>query len=163
MTATLNDPRLPARFWAKVALGPAPEERPDLGPCWIWTGAVNVRSGYAQFFIMDKGRDRVIRGHRHAYLTLVGPTPLGLDHLCRVRRCVNPAHLEPASQAENLRRSPIAVATINASKTHCQQGHPLYGDNLYLYPNGSRDCRVCRRERLRRSAARKAAAARAAA
>src|SRR6185312_13183624 len=82
------------RFWAKVDKdGPEPEHRPDLGPCWLWTtgrfsGAVG---GYGQFWRCE-GQN--LHAHRVAYELLVGPIPYGLhlDHLCRVRHCVNPKH-----------------------------------------------------------------------
>jgi hypothetical protein len=93
------------KFWAKVNKdGPLPEHRPDLGPCWIWTGYVHVTTGYGQF------GNSVSHGtnlpHRIAYQYLVGPIPKGLhlDHLCRVRTCVRPEHLEPVTPRENIRR-----------------------------------------------------------
>lgn len=75
--------------------------RPDLGPCWLWTGSINV-GGYAQ---VRRG-DRLMVGHRYAYEHEVGPIPdgLDLDHLCRVRHCVNPTHVEPATRSVNLKR-----------------------------------------------------------
>lgn len=44
--------------------------------------------------------------YRVVYELAVGPIPAGLvlDHLCRVIACVNPAHLEPVTHAENVRR-----------------------------------------------------------
>ena len=83
------------RFCAKVS----PE--PNTG-CWLWTGAT-VR-GYGQFW---QG-DRKILAHRFAYVNLVGLVPIGkeLDHLCRVRCCCNPAHLEPVTRRENMLRAP---------------------------------------------------------
>ncbi|MEU7240240.1 HNH endonuclease signature motif containing protein [Streptomyces sparsogenes] len=90
--------------------------------------------------------------HRFAYETLVGPIPehLQLDHLCRVRHCVNPDHLEPVSSRENTRRG-RSQAGINGRKTHCQKGHPFDSANTYVW-KGSRACRTCRSEyaRLRR-------------
>lgn len=89
------------RFWDRTDLnGPVPEYRPDLGPCWLWSGALH--NGYGGFFA-DGQRWRV---HRWSYEFLVGPIPEGLhlDHLCRVRHCVNPAHLEPVTNQENIRR-----------------------------------------------------------
>lgn len=82
-------------FWNRVV-----KHGPD--GCWIYTG--NLRRGYGRVSA-GKGRDFI--AHRYAYLELVGPVPEGLtlDHLCRDRRCVNPAHLEPVTIEENLRRA----------------------------------------------------------
>ena len=73
--------------------------------CWLWTGCINS-DGYAKFGI--GGRDgKMVSAHRWAYEHYVGPIPSGLqiDHLCRVRHCVNPMHLEPVTASENVRRS----------------------------------------------------------
>jgi hypothetical protein len=116
--------------------------------CWVWTGAVNggARSGYGYF--------RKRRAHRVAYEAWVGPIPEGLvlDHLCRVRRCVNPSHLEPVTVRENLLRGDTLQAH-NAAKTHCIRGHKLSGKNLRLQKKRSRlarICRTCHREEQRR-------------
>ncbi len=72
-------------------------------PCWLWTMSLDGR-GYGQMWDREK-RTRVT-AHRFLYEHIVGPVPEGLDldHLCRVRHCVNPAHLEPVTRAENVRR-----------------------------------------------------------
>ena len=87
--------------------------------------------------------------HVFAYKLLVGVVPGGLelDHLCRVPACVNPAHLEPVTHAENLMRSPVAPTAINARKTHCPQGHPYVAGNTYYRANGHRHCKTCTLER----------------
>lgn len=125
------------RFWAKVD---------KTGVCWLWTASVR-RGGYGQFWSARAGR--IVGAHRWAYEEMVGPIPDGLylDHLCRNPRCVNPEHLEPVTNGENLRRgvNPIAV---NAAKTHCPQGHPLSGDNLRVIAGGRR-CLECDRRRTR--------------
>lgn len=81
--------------------GPIPVDRPDLGPCWLCASGVNW-AGYAQF-IASGSR---VAAHRWSYERFVGPIPDGLqiDHLCFVRNCVNPSHLEPVTAAENTRR-----------------------------------------------------------
>jgi hypothetical protein len=92
-------PGIRARFWARV------EKRPD--GCWIWTGVIN-HNGYGRYtYARPDGRSLASRAHRIAYELLVGPIPDGLqlDHLCRVKACVNPAHLEPVTQDENMRRT----------------------------------------------------------
>lgn len=120
------------------------------GECWLWQGAVN-HDGYA----MDSDKRRV---HRLTYEALVGPIPPGLvlDHLCRVRHCVRPDHLEPVTQAENLARG-RTLAAANAAKTHCGRGHELAGDNLTTQVGRKgkiwRGCRECKRmtDRARRA------------
>ena len=112
--------------------------------CWLWMGAVGT-GGYGQF---EKGHTRP--AHRVAYEMLREPIPVGLhlDHLCRVRCCVNPWHLEPVSPAENNRRG-IAGQVNGArqkAKTHCPRGHLYDASNTYTY-GVNRHCRECHRNR----------------
>jgi HNH endonuclease len=74
--------------------------------CWRWLGA-RSSTGYGTF---EVSLDRVVSPHRFAYEQLVGPIPAGLvlDHLCRHRLCVNPNHLEPVTNADDLRRGRVA-------------------------------------------------------
>lgn len=151
------------RFWRKADKdGPVPEDRPEMGPCWIWTGGKN-KGGYGQF-----GRP-TRSAHCIAYELLVGPIPKGLeiDHLCHSRSltcpggdtcphraCVNPAHMEPVTRGENQRRS-RSVSGLNMAKTHCDAGHELSGENLHVCPEGSvtpgkRTCRECGRLKSQR-------------
>jgi len=104
--------------------------------CWNWTGYKKLGYGHAQY------GGKLHQAHRLIYEALRGPIPEGLviDHLCRNPSCVNPDHLEPVTQAENVRRS-----HGNGSKTHCKNGHPLSGDNVYFHSLGnSRHCRICK-------------------
>jgi hypothetical protein len=114
------------------------------GFCWLWTGATD--RGYPRV-AYPLGVERSARAHRVVYELLVGKIPKGkyLDHLCRVRRCVNPDHLEPVTARENTLRSPISPAALNSLKTHCPRGHEYAGDNLGVYRQGSRYCRACKR------------------
>lgn len=118
------------RFFAKVEVTES---------CWLWTGWTSVH-GYGLMNI----NHRQERAHRVA-LEIVGrPCPEGLvvDHLCRVRNCVNPDHLEPVTAVENTMRGET-IGAFNAAKTHCPQGH-LYDESNTLHnPNGARVCRSC--------------------
>lgn len=132
-------PATEERFWAKVTCG----------DCWEWTGACGP-DGYGRF----KPPNSVpVLAHRYAYELLVGRIPDGLqiDHLCRVRACVNPDHLEPVTQRENILRGEAPTA-VNARKSQCKNGHPYDLLNTYWRPDGGRDCRVCQRERNRGAA-----------
>lgn len=125
-----------ADLWARVD---------KTGDCWVWTGALND-SGYG---LMRWGGPKVLV-HRLAYELTYGVIPSGLDidHLCRVRHCVNPEHLEPVTRRENILRGE-AQAARNARKTHCPAGHPFDEVNTYVSPPGRRHCRECMRRRDR--------------
>jgi hypothetical protein len=77
------------------------EDRGYTTPCWIWLRTIS-HDGYAQQKII--GESHV--AHKNNYMRKFGPVPNGkvLDHLCKVRCCVNPDHLEVVSHTENLRR-----------------------------------------------------------
>lgn len=117
--------------------------RPE-GDCLVWTGALTAH-GYGKFRFEGKIR----LAHRVAWFLSIGArldSKTTLDHLCRNRACVNAAHLEPVSLAENILRSPIQPTTINAMKTHCKRGHPFDAANTYVSPGrGHRSCRACSR------------------
>lgn len=93
--------------------------------------------------------------HRYAYEHFIGPIPEGLqvDHLCRVRNCVNPDHLEAVTCRENVLRGD-GVAAANARATHCPQGHAYDEANTYTWTNGGRHCRACARIKTREQRAR---------
>jgi hypothetical protein len=131
------------RFEEKV------ERDPETG-CWLWAACRNS-AGYGKFGIDG----RVVLAHRFSYEQHVGPIPDGLqlDHLCRVRCCVNPAHLEPVTGSENVRRGKAGEITKvrHAQKTHCPQGHAYTEDNITpQILSGrwtARCCKTCKRIR----------------
>lgn len=91
------------RFWARVVRdGCSSLVRPDLGPCWLYNGRADR---YGTFRISK--REPVLGAHRYSYQTRVGPIPDGfdLDHLCMVKGCVRPDHLEPVWPNVNIRRA----------------------------------------------------------
>jgi len=118
------------RFDAKVAPEP-------MSGCWLWMENVDT-SGYAQFSIKGKNRG----AHRLSYERHRGEIPAGLqiDHLCRVRSCVNPDHMEMVTQQENMRRGIPRCAKI----THCPKGHAYDAQNTWIDKTGRRHCRECR-------------------
>lgn len=144
-----------ARFWAKVTVGPVPDACPDLGPCWLRSGAANG-DGYAQFHGTFDGVRKVGYAHRWAYEAMVAEIPPGLhiDHLCRVHNCVNPYHMDPVPNGVNTARGQAGelLATANrgrgAAVTHCCHGHEYTPENTGRQPKtGFRYCRECARLR----------------
>lgn len=122
---------LKQRFWAKVAL-------PDAAGCLLWVGSRDL-AGYGRF-----GKPMA---HRFSYELLVGSIPEGLtiDHLCRVRACVNPDHLEPVTFLLNTRRR--HSSDPDARPTHCWNGHKFTPESTYNYRDGRQRCRTCRAEK----------------
>ena len=118
--------------------------------CVIWTGHIQ-NIGYGRGVSLGDGRGSLL-AHRAVYEVTVGPVPDGLqlDHLCRNRACVNPAHLEPVTREENMRRA----VWPNSLLTHCKRGHEFTPENTQRYGN-RRHCKTCRRlrEEARRAAA----------
>lgn len=112
------------------------------GCCWIWNGA-RSNSGYGKAV----GRSSS-NAHRWSYSLLVGPIPQGLhlDHLCKIKSCVAPHHLEPVTPAENFdrSRSDHAAAVAKRRMTHCKYGHEYTPENTITHAKG-RKCRTCHR------------------
>ena len=107
--------------------------------CWLYAGQINIY-GYG---IVKAGLNQHMV-HRVMYENEVGAIPDGLflDHLCRVRCCINPRHLEPVTARENLLRGDT-IAARNAKKTHCYAGHEFNKRNTYMGSSGKRRCRTC--------------------
>lgn len=118
-------------------------------PCWVSDRATNGR-GYTKIYALSAQWYT----HRLSYVLHFGDIPPGLvlDHLCRVRACCNPEHLEPVTHRTNLLRGDTSTAR-EAATTHCPRGHAYDEANTYRRPDGQnkRDCRTCRnRTRSRR-------------
>jgi hypothetical protein len=122
--------------------------------CWFWVKALD-RDGYAKF----RGPGGITRAHRFSFEYFVGPIPDGLtiDHLCRVRRCVYPGHLEAVPMGVNNQRG-ISPSALNARKEQCLRGHPFDESNTYRFPDGRRGCRACMKMHRRLHRLKKAAA-----
>lgn len=113
--------------------------------CVVWTGA--VKDGYGN--IGAGGQfGRHVRTHQVMYEHFIGPVPEGLelDHLCRNRLCMAPAHLEAVTHQENVLRGE-GLAAVNARKTHCDHGHEFTPENTFLSNGRWRGCIACRRRR----------------
>ncbi|UYL87860.1 HNH endonuclease [Gordonia phage Malisha] len=120
------------------------KHRVDDRGCWIWQAA--TQQGYGVFWLNGKQH----KAHRVSYEMHRGPIPndLQLDHLCRVRACVNPDHLDPVTPRVNTLRS-FGVTALRARQTHCIHGHEFTAENTYVYAGRKRGCLTCRRKRSR--------------
>jgi hypothetical protein len=133
-----NDNTLRDRLFAKVS----PE--PNSG-CWLWDGAIGT-DGYGAIRAhrdSDGVRARVT-AHRVSYRLAKGPIPNGLwlDHICRVRSCVNPDHLEPVTPQINILRGE-SVGAIAVRTNQCKRGHKFTPSNTKTRKDGSRRCLTC--------------------
>lgn len=128
------------------------EDRGYSTPCRIFDGCLTTE-GYGRIYL--DGVSRTGRVHRIVYEHYYGPIPEGFepDHLCRQRDCCEITHLEAVPHRENVMRSPIAGAAVNARKEFCKRNHELAGENLHIVrrANGKQErrCRSCSRDRMR--------------
>ena len=108
----------------------------DSNGCWLWTGGSGRGYGTFRGGILDS----LVAAHRFSYLMFKGSIPKGLqiDHLCRVKLCVNPNHLEVVTPQENSIRYRITIQK-------CPAGHVYTPDNLRKHDLslGRRGCRTC--------------------
>lgn len=126
------------RFWAMIERR-APQE------CWPWKGALSSR-GYGR---IQTPWSSSAPAHKVSLLLAGTAIPRGfvVDHVCRNRACVNPAHLRVVTAKENALENSASVVAVNAAKTHCKNGHVLTPDNLTAtgLRRGWRLCRICQR------------------
>lgn len=115
------------RFWQKVD---------KTSTCWLWKAGKSDR-GYGIYYA---GKMR--RAHIVAYELMIGSVPEGLelDHICRIRHCVNPDHLEAVTHQQNCKRD------FTDRNTHCKRGHEMTPENTYNY--GQRLCKTCHSMRV---------------
>lgn len=138
------------RILSKCELVPALDHPELVGECWVYTGVLAPK-GYVRVRA-DGANRRKVYGHRVTWEYFIEPIPDGLtfDHLCRNTSCVNPWHGDLVPSLVNSRRSSRNIAVVNASKTHCPQGHPLEGDNIKfnktVQGTRARQCRICHNE-----------------
>lgn len=125
-------------------------EPEPMSGCWLWLGALSPSASGKWPYGIVRGARKMEMAHRVSYELHRGAIPVGLvlDHLCRNTLCVNPAHLEPVTRKENTKRGLVSEVTKarNAAITHCPQGHPYAGENLYLKNGIGRECRQCVRD-----------------
>lgn len=116
--------------------------------CWLWTGATD-QHGYGH---MATGPGVTARVHRVVYELLIGPISPGLepDHLCRIKGCARPDHLDLVTHKVNVQRAYQGPV--------CRRGHPWTPESTYRRPDGRRECLVCKQARWRSFAARRSEA-----
>lgn len=146
---------MPSLLWDEMSYHKTIEQkfdqwhRIDASGCWLWFGP--QRAGYGRLPMQHAYKTKMHTAHIVAYERFRGPVPAGhqLDHLCRVKHCVNPGHLEAVLLAENVRRS-VPYRTYN--RTHCPNGHEYgVGDDNGLRTRGHRRCVICREATLLRN------------
>jgi len=123
------------RFWKRVNIG-APDE------CWEWTGS-RRSDGYGHFYVW--GKHRAV--HRFSFYIANLYWPPVVRHICDNPKCVSPHHLEGGTQQQNVQDTVLRGRHYGAAKTVCVHGHDYTPENTYYRPDGSRECRICRRER----------------
>jgi len=114
--------------------------------CWLWTGKT-THDGYP---VWGTTGCKTIYAHRFIYAQEIGTIPEGmtLDHLCRVRNCVNPKHMDPCTLEDNIARGDYDWRKY---LTHCKRGHEFTPENTLLTlttgrnKTGGRACRTCAR------------------
>lgn len=121
----------------------------NLDDCWLYAGYKNT-IGYGQIFYTVNGKTKYEYAHRVSYETFIAPIPEGLaiDHLCSVRHCINPLHLEAVSLRTNTLRGRGVL--VNKLKTHCPLGHEFTLENTLYNSKRWRICKTCETARRAR-------------
>lgn len=131
----MNVTDLPTTFQSKIWLTESTEH-------WFWVGSWNAK-GYGT--VLYHGKTEL--AHRATYMCLVGPIPDGHhlhhDTRCKITNCVNPAHLQPATPLEHTWLDGTNIGAQYGARTHCDRGHALTPENVYVRSDGGRRCRVC--------------------
>ena len=115
--------------------------------CWEWEG-YRTRSGYGVFSHSSmSGRD--MNSHRYSFMFFRGIPPEGyhIHHICKNKACVNPDHLQSVSVKDH----PDEPYSINRNKKFCKKGHPYDVENTYFDNRGSRNCKICHRNKSRKA------------
>jgi hypothetical protein len=157
--------KLLLRLFSKIKISTVHVYKDD--PCWEWTGFIQPKTGYATVAHYEHPKKFTFSAHRLFYHLFVKPLPaiLIVDHLCRVKHCVNPVHLEAVTHKTNSSRGIWTKRSGARYQKTCGRGHPFSGDNLRweknYVNNGTRGgskmrrvCRTCRNERARKRLAR---------
>jgi hypothetical protein len=126
MKSNLKGKSIEERIWNRVQWKPSPENllRPVLGDCAIWTGSLSPKGYPSQIY--DPEIRSLVRVGRWVFEKYIAKLPLDHvpDHLCRVRACINPLHVEAVTTKENGDRG-LGVGALNARKLYCPHGHQL--------------------------------------
>lgn len=128
-----GDSRLPEKFWSRVQPEP-------MSGCWLFV--TQTKDGYGSIWIGKTNH----RAHRLLF-SVDNEIPDGfvVDHKCRVRCCVNPAHLRAITFKENVLIG-VGPSALCARQTTCKRGHAFEGENLQRTNcRNERICRACRR------------------
>lgn len=148
----------------------------DENGCWIWQGSV-AHNGYGTR--QYRGKHRTAHRAYYIHYKIEVPEGMHIDHLCRVKLCVNPRHLDMVTAKENMRRKPGVVpyegkiertyGGPSSGATECRHGHPYSPDNVgqYVGRSGKKKgflfmyCITCQRASVNKCARKKRAAERA--
>lgn len=124
------------------------EPEPNTG-CWLWSGGESAH-GYGCFSFGRAGRSKL--AHRASYEMFIGEIPAGLHvcHSCDTPACVNPDHLWPGTDRDNVRDMMAKGRGGFTIKQTCKRGHPLVAGNLVKRTDDIRECLECHREHGRR-------------